>query len=119
MSWFLYAFKKYAVFSGRASRSEFWFFQLVALLISIGLVFLSMLVSAAGILSLIFSLAVIIPSVAVSTRRLHDYGLTGWLNLLAFIPVIGLLILIFLWAQPGKLDTNKYGPIPLTTLTSQ
>ena len=116
MSWFIYVLKKYAVFSGRASRREFWTFQLVAFLISIVLAILSTLVSAVTLLGLVFSLALIVPSIAVSVRRLHDYGYSGWLVLIAFIPLIGIVVLIFLWAQPGKPDTNKYGPVPLTEL---
>ena len=88
-------FSQYATFSGRASRSEFWWFFLFQILVSV----------AAGMvsekLSGLVSLGLLLPALAVGTRRLHDIGRSGWWQLL-LITVIGLLVLVFFWAQPAK-----------------
>jgi uncharacterized membrane protein YhaH (DUF805 family) len=88
-------FSQYATFSGRASRSEFWWFFLFQILVSV----------AAGMvsekLSGLVSLGLLLPALAVGARRLHDIGRSGWWQLL-LITVIGLLVLVFFWAQPAK-----------------
>lgn len=103
--------KRYADFSGRATRSEFWYFTLFYVIIAIVLQLLDakvlnpMLGMTAeqamhgGILQIVFALALIIPSIAVGVRRLHDIGKSGWWMLLALIPVIGILVLIFFFVQ--------------------
>ena len=97
---------KYAEFNGRAARPEFWWFVLAQMVV--GLI-LNMVLPLVGGL---FSLAMLVPSLAVGSRRLHDIGKTGWLQLLGFIPIIGWIILIYWAAQPGETGTNKYGPPP-------
>lgn len=118
MNWYLEVLKKYAVFSGRARRKEYWFFVLFNIIISIVLVFIDVAAglynqeSGLGMLSGIYSLAVIIPGLAVTVRRLHDTDKTGWWVLIALIPLIGaivLLVFMLLDSQPGE---NKYGPSP-------
>ena len=99
--------QKYADFEGRASRPEFWWFALFCVLVNI----LGGVIFAAWINSLI-GLALVVPSVAVGARRLHDLGKTGWLQLLWLIPLIGWAILIYWGAQPGEPGTNKFGPPP-------
>jgi uncharacterized membrane protein YhaH (DUF805 family) len=101
-------FRKYATFEGRAVRSEFWWFFLFTFLAS----------AAAGIvsdaLSGLFSLAVLLPSLAVGARRLHDVDKSAWLLLLWLVPVIGWIIL-FIWAaQPAK-EPNRYGSASTTS----
>ncbi|MDO9404685.1 MAG: DUF805 domain-containing protein [Polaromonas sp.] len=90
---------KYATFSGRAARPEFWWFFLFQVLVSIVASFLGDMVSA------LVSLALLLPALAVGARRLHDIGRTGWWQLIMFT-VIGLLVLIYWWAQPGTSDAD-------------
>lgn len=118
MNWFMTALRKYAVFSGRSRRSEYWFFVLFYFLICIALTIVDMVAGTMsesgeiGLFSSLFALAMLIPSIAVGVRRLHDIGKSGWWLLLGFIPLVGAIILI-VWAcrdsQPG---TNAYGPNP-------
>ncbi len=108
----LTCFKKYAVFSGRARRSEFWYFQLFCLL---GNIIFSFWVSKSEtneILGLIFFLVTLLPTLAVTVRRLHDLGRSGWLILVALIPFIGVLVVLFWATQEGNPDHNQYGPSP-------
>jgi uncharacterized membrane protein YhaH (DUF805 family) len=97
---------KYADFNGRAARPEFWWFILAQFVV--GLI-LNMVLPVLGGL---FSLAVLIPSLAAGSRRLHDIGKSGWLQLLGLIPLIGWAILIYWAAQPGEPGPNQYGPPP-------
>ena len=118
MNWFLLALKKYAVFSGRSQRSEYWFFVLFYLIIYIVLAVLDALLGTiqsgtqVGLLSGVFSLAMIVPSIAVAARRLHDTDRSGWWQLLVLIPLIGVIVLIVFLAQDTKPGENKYGPSP-------
>ena len=100
-------FSKYADFNGRAVRSEYWWFALFIVLVSMGLGIISEIVSG------LFSLAVLIPSIAAATRRLHDTNRSGWWQLIAFIPFIGWIIIIIFLAQEGNSDTNQYGHKPI------
>ncbi len=117
MSWYLEVLKKYAVFDGRARRKEYWMFFLINLLISVVLIAIDSLIgtfsqTGFGLPQGLYSLAVLIPSIAVTVRRLHDIGRTGWWILIGLIPVIGgivLLIFMVLDSQPG---VNQYGPNP-------
>ena len=89
-------FKKYADFNGRASRSEYWWFALFIVIVSIVLSMISNEVSG------LFSLATLLPSIAAAARRLHDTNRSGWWQLIAFIPIIGWIVLIVFLAQEGK-----------------
>ncbi len=106
-------FRKYVTFSGRAPRSEFWWFVLFMIIIfgggegfklTTGSIFN---VRIDGILSVIF----LLPSIAVATRRLHDTGKSGWWQLISFTG-IGWIFLIIWYAQKGEKGKNKYGPAP-------
>jgi uncharacterized membrane protein YhaH (DUF805 family) len=118
MSWYLAVLKKYAVFSGRARRKEYWFFVLFNFLISIALIFVDSAIgsldanSGFGILSGIYSLGVLIPSLAVTVRRLHDTDRTGWWFLIAFIPLIGVIVLLVFMFLDGTPGNNSYGADP-------
>lgn len=101
---------KYAQFSGRARRAEFWYF--VLFLISIGVVFVDILLGATGILALIYSLALFVPGLAIGIRRLHDIGRSGWFYLISAIPIVGPIWLLVLFFKPGTIGTNEYGPDP-------
>lgn len=111
MEWYLAVLKKYAVFNGRARRKEYWMFFLL------NLIFTLLLGAVDGILGtvvlgFIYSLAVLIPSIAVGVRRLHDTGRTGWWLLISLIPIIGILVLIYFMVSDGTLGHNEYGPNP-------
>lgn len=110
MNWFIEALKKYAVFTGRSRRKEYWFFVLFSILIAI-VVGIVDGVTGLGVLSPLYSLALLIPSIAVAIRRLHDVGKSGWWLLLGFVPLVGLVLLYFMVqdSQPGG---NEYGPNP-------
>ncbi len=94
-------FSKYAQFDGRATRPEFWWFVLFTFLASAALSVVSQTLSS------LFSLAVLLPSLAVGARRLHDIDKSGWFQLLWLIPVIGWIVLIIWAAQPGK-EPNRF-----------
>lgn len=117
MNWYLEALKKYAVFSGRARRKEYWYFVLFNLIIGFVLGFIE---GALGlfpdadqsILATIYSLAVLLPGLGVSVRRLHDTDRRGWWLLIALIPLVGSIVLIVFMAQDSKPGDNRYGPNP-------
>jgi len=97
--------KKYAVFTGRSRRREFWIFFLACFVAGC-------VVNWIPFVGGVFIFAVFVPTLAVSVRRLHDIGRHGLLVLLAFIPLVGLIILIVFWVKEGTAGENKYGPNP-------
>lgn len=99
-------FSKYADFNGRAKRPEYWWFVLFTILVSLALSMVSDIVSG------IFSLAVLAPSLAAAARRLHDTGRSGWWQLIVLLPVIGLIVLIVFLAQEGSAEANQFGETP-------
>jgi uncharacterized membrane protein YhaH (DUF805 family) len=116
MHWYLHVLRNYAEFNARARRSEYWNFALFNLLALIGLTLADYTVYAAtglglGLLRLVYGLGIFIPAVAVSIRRLHDTDRSGWWLLLAFVPLVG-LVLIWFMAQEGNAGTNRYGQDP-------
>ncbi len=94
-------FKKYATFDGRATRSEYWWFFLFTFLVSVALGIVSEMLSG------LFTLAVLLPSLAVGARRLHDIDKSGWFLLVWFIPIIGWIIMIVWAIQEGK-EPNRF-----------
>ncbi|MFV8569865.1 DUF805 domain-containing protein [Marinobacter sp. SBS5] len=118
MNWYLEVLKKYAVFSGRARRKEYWFFILFNIIISLvlGVIdgFTGSYSEAAGLglLGGIYSLAVLIPGIAVTVRRLHDTGRSGWWFLIVLVPVIGALALLVFMVLDSKPGQNQYGSNP-------
>ena len=118
MYWYLQALKKYAVFSGRARRMEYWFFFLFNFLISILLGLVDAVTgtlnaeTGVGLFSAIYGLAVLIPGIAVTVRRLHDTGRSGWWFLLIFLPIIGGLVLLVFMLFEGEPVENAYGTSP-------
>ena len=118
MNWYLHVLKNYSTFSGRARRKEYWMFFLISALISIVLTLLDILLGTysveyeAGLFSGLYSLLILIPSIAVVVRRLHDTDRSGWWILISLIPLIGVIVLfvfICLDSQPG---TNRFGVNP-------
>jgi uncharacterized membrane protein YhaH (DUF805 family) len=98
-------FTKYADFEGRATRPEYWWFFLFILVVSLALSMVS------SVLSGLFSLATLLPSIAAATRRLHDTNRSGWWQLIVLVPLIGLIVLIVFLAQEGKPSTAPSGSI--------
>ena len=112
MSWYLEAWKQYAVFSGRATRSEYWYFVLINV---VAIVVLAIIDNALGIypvFSGIYLLAVFVPSLALTIRRLHDTNRSGWWVLIGLIPLIGPIILIVFYAQDSFQGTTSFGQTP-------
>jgi uncharacterized membrane protein YhaH (DUF805 family) len=115
MHWYTDVIRKYAVFSGRAARPEFWWFVLFNIIVSaaINLVVGAIAGHSAGqAVGELYSLAVLLPSLGVGIRRLHDTNRTGWWYLLVFIPILGWIVLIVFLAQASDPGPNKYGPNP-------
>lgn len=113
MNYYLAVLKKYAVFSGRARRAEYWYFFLFNIIISVALIIITAVIGDVfSILGLLYSLALLIPGLAVSVRRLHDVGKSGWMVLIGLIPLIGAIWLLVLMATDSNPGVNKYGPNP-------
>ncbi len=109
---YLDVWKKYAVFGGRSSRSEYWYFTLFSLLAWVVLGIVANIIKT-DLLSNIYGLAAFVPSLAVSVRRLHDTGRSGWWVLIGLIPVVGWIVLIVFFAQESQSGSNTYGSNPL------
>ncbi len=119
MSWYLEVLQKYAMFDGRARRKEYWMFFLINILVSVVLLAIDNLIGTfspqmggVGLLQGLYSLAILIPSLAVTVRRLHDTGRTGWWVLISLVPLIGGLILLIFMVLDSEPGTNEYGPNP-------
>lgn len=103
-------FSKYVGFEGRAVRSEYWFWVLCAVIVSVVFQALGAVIGTiAAVLGGLFQLGTLLPSVAVAVRRLHDTDRSGWLLLLLFIPIIGWLVLLYFMVQPGTQGPNRFG----------
>lgn len=115
MNYYLMALKKYAVFSGRAQRAEYWYFVLFNMLISFAfnlLVIFDVNAIIVLVLSILFMLAIVIPSIAVLVRRLHDTNHSGWWFFINFIPVIGMIVLLVFLVTDSDPAENQYGQNP-------
>jgi uncharacterized membrane protein YhaH (DUF805 family) len=112
MGWYLAVLKKYATFSGRARRTEYWSFALISLGVSIVLSIIEGQLGIPGVLALVYGLAVLLPTLGVSVRRLHDTGRSGWWLLLALVPILGAIVLLVFAVLDGDTGTNEYGPSP-------
>lgn len=118
MNWYLKALKQYADFKGRSRRKEYWMFLLVNMMVAFILIVLDNLLGLAsetlgyGPLYGVYLLATILPGLALSVRRLHDIGKSGWMLLIVLIPLIGGIWLIVLMAKEGEAAENKYGINP-------
>lgn len=111
MEWYLKAFKNYAKFDGRAHQAEYWYFVLFNLIVSFVLGFVDglfglMIAPGSGLISSLYSLVIIVPSLAVAIRRMHDVGKSGWFILIPFYN-------LYLAIIKGDEGTNAYGPNPL------
>lgn len=117
MNWYLTVMKDFANFSGRSRRKEYWMFVLFNIIFGAAAMALDNLLGIVvamgyGPIYGLYVLAILVPSIAVAIRRLHDVGKSGWMLLIAFIPLVGaiwLLVLMVMDSQPGE---NEYGPDP-------
>lgn len=107
MDYFVDAFRQYANFSGRATRQQYWMYVLIYVVIALVLSVIDSLIGI-GLLGLIFSLIMLVPSISIATRRLHDIGRSGWWQLLWIIPLIGWLVLLVFFVTDST-DDNPYG----------
>lgn len=116
---------KYATFDGRAPRSEYWWFALFVFLASIPLSLIDQMVVAPALgfesfkedtpqlLSMVFSLALLLPGITVAVRRMHDLDKSGWWVLIVFIPLLGILLMLYWFVQAGTNGSNRFGPDPI------
>ena len=118
MNWYLKALNQYADFNGRARRKEYWMFFLFNMVFAVLASLIDIaagtanLDSGSGVFQGIYSLAVLIPGLALGVRRLHDVGKSGWMLLIALIPIIGAIWLLVLMVTDSKEGTNKWGENP-------
>lgn len=119
MFWYIQVLKKYAVFSGRASRREYWWFVLFSTLVSIALMVADLALgtfsddAGMGMLGGLYVLLVLLPSLGLSVRRLHDIGRSGWWLLISFVPLVGPIVLLVFACMKGTPGANRHGLNPL------
>ena len=124
MNWYVQALKKYAVFSGRSRRKEYWYFTLFNVVIAIVLTLIDMMIgtfdsdTGYGVLNTIYSLGVLLPTLGVSVRRLHDTNRSGWWILIGFLPIIGAIVLLIFFVKDSEPGTNRFGPSPKEAVQS-
>ena len=128
MEWMLMPYRRYADFSGRSCRREYWMFALLSIIVAVGSIILMAIGGGlsetgdsapgplfwlGGAIIVIWGLASIIPSIAVQVRRFHDQDRSGWMVLLGFIPYVGGLIVLIFMCLEGTRGPNRFGPDPL------
>jgi len=110
--------EKYADFTGRAPRAEYWWFYLAVMIAYLiasiidSVTGMSGMVGPYGIVTCLLGLAVLVPSIAAGIRRLHDTNRSGWWLLIAFVPLVGAIVLLVFFVLPGDAGDNQYGPDP-------
>lgn len=106
---------KYATFSGRASRSEYWWYTLAYLLLILVAAFIDITILRVenGGVTTVLSLGLLVPNIAVAVRRLHDIDMSGWNLLWLFLPIVGPILLLYWTCKKGDIIDNDYGPDPL------
>jgi len=107
--WKQVVLERYAQFTGRSRRAEFWWYALANFIVSVVLQLLIAVSSVFWVLYVVYGLAVLIPGIAVGIRRLHDTDKSGWWLLIGLIPIVGLIVLIVFFATDGLPGANKYG----------
>jgi uncharacterized membrane protein YhaH (DUF805 family) len=114
MSWYLAPWKKYATFNGRATRREYWAFTAgnIAVMIVLAILMVKYVFSLAALAITAFTVAIIVPGVAVAVRRLHDCDKSGWFFLLGLVPVVGPIWTLVYSCLQGDRGPNRYGPDP-------
>jgi len=120
MSWYIKVIKNYVNFNGRARRKEYWMFVLFSFIIAGAIMLLENLLGIAdeysglGVISYLYSFAIILPSFAVIARRLHDIGKSGWWFFIILVPFVGSIWFLVLLATDSQPGDNIYGPNPKT-----
>ncbi|GLX17585.1 MULTISPECIES: DUF805 domain-containing protein [Streptomyces] len=112
MHYYVDVIKRYADFAGRARRQEYWMFVLCSIPIMIVAIVLDFLLGSYPVIFYIYNLAVFLPTLGLSVRRLHDTGRSGWWYLIGFIPFVGWIAMIVLMALEGDAGPNEYGANP-------
>ncbi|GDY26982.1 DUF805 domain-containing protein [Agarivorans sp. Toyoura001] len=121
MQWYIGVLKQYLVFSGRSRRKEYWMFVLINSIVSVLLSVVDQAIgsvnveSGMGILGSIYGIAVLLPSIGVAMRRLHDTGRTGWWLWIVLVPIIGVLVLLYFFCSDSQSESNQYGANPKLT----
>lgn len=108
MKWYLHVLKNYRTFQGRATRKEYWMFVLFNFIIWCVLSAIELITDMPPFLRIVYLVAVFIPSLAVTARRLHDIGRSSWWYLINFVPVIGGIWLLILFCQRSEVTANIY-----------
>ncbi|MEZ4863433.1 MAG: DUF805 domain-containing protein [Caldilineaceae bacterium] len=118
MNWYFAVLQKYFDFNGRARRKEYWFFVLFNIAFSVALGMADNILgttgaqAGTGLLSGIYALAMVMPGLALSARRLHDIGRSGWWMLINLVPVVGIFVFLYFMVKEGDAGSNQYGPSP-------
>ena len=112
MGWYLQVWRNYAVFEGRANRPEFWMFQVVNWVVGLVLWLLAAAIPPLHVLVALYGLALVIPTLALQVRRLHDTNRSGWWFFITFVPIVGGIVLFVFDVLPGDDGTNNYGARP-------
>ena len=112
MNWYLEVLRNYAVFSGRARRTEYWMFTLFNIIIAAAIGVVEGFLGSPGFLGMLYALGVFIPTLAVSVRRLHDTGRSGLWLLIGLVPLIGFIVLLVFFVQDSVPGQNQYGMNP-------
>lgn len=113
MNGYVEALRKYAVFAGRARRGEYWMFTLIHLLVTLTLYSFALTTGRAGLTVYAAYVCVLLPpGLAVTVRRLHDTGRSGWWILISFVPFLGTVAMLWFLMTPGQAGENAYGPDP-------
>jgi uncharacterized membrane protein YhaH (DUF805 family) len=112
MEWYISVLKQYAVFEGRARRKEYWMFSLFNFVIVIAIGIIESVIGTDGVIYSLYLLLILIPSIAVTIRRLHDTGRSGWWLLVAFIPLVGSITLLVFLVLDSETENNHYGANP-------
>ncbi len=123
LTWAIRPFRKYAVFTGRSGRSEFWWFVLLVTVLAFLVELAATLAFGpnsvmSGLVTLVIDLAVFLPSTSVTIRRLHDIGYSGWWILVGVVPLFGTSWLIFRMARKSQVGSNRFGPNPQVEATA-
>ena len=105
------ALSKYATFSGRARRSEYWWFTLFTVIVYVATSIIDAVIGK-EVVTLLASLAFLLPALAVTVRRLHDTSRSGWWILIGIVPLVGAIVLLVFEVQDSHPGTNAYGPSP-------
>ncbi|UPW20760.1 DUF805 domain-containing protein [Agarivorans sp. TSD2052] len=118
MNWYFGVLKQYMVFSGRARRKEYWMFVLINSVFGVVFSWIDTVSGTVnpqlglGLLGGIYALAVLLPSMGVAIRRLHDTGRSGWWLFILLLPIIGVLTLLFFFCSDSQSEANQFGPNP-------